>query len=66
MFFTPATIRVHRAYIARARVLVLAAHDPLARVPRGFFTLAGYTYESAGLCHAQFGNCDLPKLNASA
>jgi hypothetical protein len=45
--------------------LVIPA-DPLRKVPSGSFTLKGYSYERAGLCHSEFGNCELPHLGERA
>jgi hypothetical protein len=36
--------------------------DPPRAVPRGRFTLDDYSYDDADLCHAHFGNCELPSL----
>ncbi len=66
VIFTPAVIRIYQHQIRFGRPRILAAHDPLRNVPRGFFTLESYTYESTGLCHAHFANCSLPNLGKVA
>ena len=55
-----------QSLLARPRVKILAAHDPLRNVPTGNFTLADYSYDDADLCQNEFGNCALPNLGAKA